>query len=561
MIHRFLDRIGDFNPQLFREIKGRLRPRNILLAISVSLLGQFILWMSFQTQLPVPPEPGDAFFNVSNKYCTGSMLYSRPRCLLDDFGNVIINNKLWNLDLFTWLSIIVSFGILVAGTYLLINDLATEERRDTLNFLRLTPQPARGILVGKIMGVPILLYLAAALTVPMHLLSGLAAGIPLISIWEFYAVLLAACTFYYSAALLFSFVSSWLFGFQAWLGSGAVLGFLLITKESLRYDLHEYPVAFFSLFNPFYSIPKLIDNPSFNSLENWQILNWFSLDLGSHYFIAIAFVILNYAIFNSFIWLALERCFRDPNATMLSKIHSYMLTSYFAIITLGFAQRKSIDDNLICLFFLDFLLLLYLIAALSPHRQSLQDWARYRRISKGGRFWNSSTIKDLIWGEKSPAIEAIAINAIIAITFLIPLVIFANDNGKNKMEAFFALALSGSLIMIYAALTQLILFMKNRHRIFWAIGSLGAVLMLPPIILSVLFSYPEKQTFFWLFSVFAPLFALQPYSGISLFSETLFLAIIGQWTITGLLMFQLHRQLKIAGESETKALMTSGVRN
>ncbi|MDJ0735310.1 MAG: hypothetical protein QNJ47_14845 [Nostocaceae cyanobacterium] len=560
MMQLFLDKVGDWNPQLFREMKGRLKPRNILLAIAISLLGQFIFWMSFQTQLPVPPEPGSAIFNISNKYCTGTIRYGEPKCLLDNFGNVIIDWQLWNLDLFTWLSIIGSFAILVAGTYLLISDLATEERRDTLNFIRLTPQSARGILVGKILGVPILLYLATALTIPMHLWSGLAAGISLISILEFYLVLLAACTFYYSAALLFSFVGSWLSGFQAWLGSGVVLGFLLLTKQLLTYDFHKYPLAFLTLFNPFYSIPNFTETATFRNVANWEVLHWFSLPLGGYYFTAIAFVICNYAILNSFIWLALERCFRDPNATMLSKRQSYLLTSYFAIVTLGFANKTGLDDNLGCLLFLDFWLFLYLIAALSPHRQALQDWARYRPVSKQRSFWNSSTIKDLIWGEKSPAVEAIAINAIIAITFLIILVIFANDDAKHKMEAFFALALSGSLIMIYAALTQLILFMKTRHRVFWAIGSLGAVLVLPPIILSILFSYPEKQTFFWLFSVLAPLFALSPSSG-TIYSITVFMAILGQWTITGLLMSQLRGKLQKAGESETKALMTAGVKN
>jgi len=58
-------------------------------------------------------------------------------CLVDNQGNFVINWQMWWLDLFTWLSLIGIFALLV-GTYLLISDLAHEERQDTLNFIRLT---------------------------------------------------------------------------------------------------------------------------------------------------------------------------------------------------------------------------------------------------------------------------------------------------------------------------------------------------------------------------------------------------------------------------------------
>jgi len=58
---------------------------------------------------------------------------------VDNQGNFVINWQMWWLDLFTWLSLIGIFALLVAGTYLLISDLAHEERQDTLNFIRLSP--------------------------------------------------------------------------------------------------------------------------------------------------------------------------------------------------------------------------------------------------------------------------------------------------------------------------------------------------------------------------------------------------------------------------------------
>jgi hypothetical protein len=51
----FLDRIGDWNPQVFREIKGRLNVRNIAIAVASSLLGQLLLFLSWLNQLPHYP--------------------------------------------------------------------------------------------------------------------------------------------------------------------------------------------------------------------------------------------------------------------------------------------------------------------------------------------------------------------------------------------------------------------------------------------------------------------------------------------------------------------------
>ena len=48
----WLDPLGDWNPQLLRELKGRLKPRNLILAGVLSLLGQFLLFMSFLVRIP-----------------------------------------------------------------------------------------------------------------------------------------------------------------------------------------------------------------------------------------------------------------------------------------------------------------------------------------------------------------------------------------------------------------------------------------------------------------------------------------------------------------------------
>ncbi len=70
------------------------------------------------------------------------------------------------------------------------------------------------------------------------------------------------------------------------------------------------------------------------------------------------------------------------------------------------SPKNSLFNNLDSLSLLNLLLFLCLIAALSPHRQVLQDWARYRkqRVFTRKSFWNRALVQDLIWSEKSPAI-------------------------------------------------------------------------------------------------------------------------------------------------------------
>lgn len=567
MMQKFTDKLGDWNPQFLREIKGRIKSRNILLTIVISLLGQFLLVLYFRTQI-ITENTANAIKTITNKYCTGEKTYINAAtrvCLQDELGNIIINWESWFRNIFTWLSIFGCFAILVAGTYLIISDLANEQRRETLNFIRLSPQSPQSILLGKMLGVPILLYLAVFLAIPLHLWSGLAANIPLVEIFSFYAVIVAACILYYSGGLLFGLVGSWLSGFQAWFGSGAVLGFLILTRQGIFYQVgqSEHPFVVLKLINPVYLIPHFAVNSSFKSVASELAnIHWFAIPLGASFVTTVGFVLLIYAMGTWFIWQSLQRCFRDPNATMLSKQQSYLLTSCFAILTIGcanwqklvFANGNSymISENLACLLFLNLWLFLYLIAALNPQRQSLYDWARYRHVYSFKEFGNSKLIKDLIWSEKSPGLVAIALNAIIAITALSLFILLSGTGLDGAIPAFLALIFAGNLTMIYAGLAQLMLLMKTEQRVLWATGALGAVMILPLVIVAMLFSNPGNNTFAWLFSIAAPLIMLYP-TGYPESLISVFLAFFCQWMIIGLLVFLLMRQLRKAGDSTVRS--------
>jgi hypothetical protein len=567
----WIDRIGDWNPQLLRELNGRLQPRNVLIAVAISLLGQFFLFQFFQTQLPIASPSGEYKYPIYNQFCTGKREYESARsyqCVLDALGNFTINWQQWWLSVFVFLSFVGIFALLVIGTYMLIADLTNEERKGSLNFIRLSPESTQRLLMGKMLGVPILVYLLTALALPLHMWAGLSAQISLGEILGFYSVVVACCIFFYSAALLYSLVTNWLAGFQAWLGAGIVLSFLWLTA-ALTFTPIYSPIAWVRLFAPFDLIPHLADSSFSSHNVELEKLQWFYLPLGNNMVVLAAFALVNYALWTYWSSQGLQRCFRNQNATILSKAQSYLFTACFTVSTLGFALPGYTDgylenrpkdwlfQHLMVLSFFDLLLFLYLISALFPHRQAMQDWARYRRekVSIRNRFWNVSVLKDLVWGEKSPALEAIAINLAIAIMPLVGIILFSKAELDAKMAAFFSLGLAVSLVLIYAAIAQLILFMKAHNRIFWAIGTIGAALLLPPIILGMLSIQPGTTVgFLWFFTAGAPIVVLSPPAS-SISSMTVCLAILGQWTIFGLLNLKLTRQLRIAGESATKALL------
>lgn len=567
-----LNRLGDWNPQLLRELKGRLKRRNLLIAAAISLAGQFFLFQSFQTQIPVPPLDGGYIPIIQHQLCTGNLLEGKVKhyeCLLDAAGNFIINWQLWWLNLFVMLSFIGISALLVAGSYLLIADLAKEDRQGSLNFIRFSPEPTDGILVGKMLGVPSLLYFVVALAIPLHLWSGLSAGIPLWQIFGFYGVAIACCIFFFSASLLYGLVTSVLAGFQAWLGSGILLGLLNLIRIQIINQPITTPVGWLRVFIPFDFIPNLSRSSFLNYQEQkLEQLQWFSLPIGSNLGLVFCLAIVNYFIWNYWIWQGLNRCFRISNTTILSKSQSYLLTAWFSLSTLGFcfvgtANQSSVywfKDVFSWLYLCNIGLFFFLIASLSPQRQALQDWARYRREKKfpRQRFWNSSLARELIWGEKSPAVLAIALNLVIAILPITLFTVSLQSDFATKSNAFLSLALMVVLMAVYAIVYQIMLFGKTQNPQIWAIGTISAMVVLPPLMLVLLSIKPESNAgFLWLFSIAAPLVPL--YSlGSELSIMAVILGIICQCGILASLNLQLRQQLRKSGESQTKAILSGG---
>jgi len=545
----------NLNPQLFREIKGKLKTRNVVIAAAISAIAQFGVVICLLSDLPdLNPELKAQFghYAMGNGY-PGSTAYTK-----DMLGNWVINWQLLWLDLFMALSIISIFSLLIVGTYLLIADTVKEESRGTLNFIRLTPQSASSILLGKILGVPILLYVAVLLLSPLHLVAGLGAHISLPLIISFDAVVVASCALCYSLALLWSLMNFGLSGFKPWLASGAVAFLLLIlTTATLHNNLISNALwDWLLLFNPSLALSYLIEATylsqnkiEFMSAENLGELLFYGQALWTKASIGIGFILFNSSLWTYWCWSVLKRRFHNPDSTLLSKTQSYWITGWFSVMALGF----TLQDNQSFLATENFIFLqlclctvgIALIAALSPHRQALHDWARYRhQVKDGSILW-----KELVFGEKSPSGVAIAINMAIAIIYMTPSIFLFLD--KDERYIFWGFMLSAFSIVLYALVAQLVLTLKTRKRAIWSGISVISMIIIPPLCLGFADISPGTAPQPWLFS-FLPSVATE-YATISAIALTM----LGQAVAISAIGWQTTRVLKQAGKSETKILLES----
>ncbi|MGH1393946.1 MAG: ABC transporter permease subunit, partial [Trichormus sp.] len=433
MMLNFINKMGDWNPQFWREIKGRLKVFNTVIAVGLSLIAQLVVVLyQFSSY------PGEKY-SMSGTYCklsTGyqqrlNSLYSqidiiqqqinsytgttnfdpvKLQELKTQLGNLKteqnnlskilheklcptdqINMALWWQDhwryIFLSLSVMFIFILLVAGTYLLINNLAQEEHRGTLNFLRLTPQSEVSILTGKMLGVPIVIYLIVIAALPLHLWSGISAKIPFSHILSFDILLIVSCIFFYSYALLFGLISRLFSGFQPWLASGAVLVFLFFMINLASYSSNFNNTAtWLRLLSPFdmvvYLFGRLFSHYEESSLDQLQ---FFYLPVGKSLVGLLGLHLFNYGLGIYWAWQALQRRFRNPNIPVLNKSQSYWLVGCFQLIFWGFTIQNTsykdlnyqIGQNFFILVFFNLVLLFSLMVILSPHRQEIQDWSRY----------------------------------------------------------------------------------------------------------------------------------------------------------------------------------------
>ncbi|MCJ8282928.1 MAG: hypothetical protein MJK14_24775 [Rivularia sp. ALOHA_DT_140] len=272
---------------------------------------------------------------------------------------------------------------------------------------------------------------------------------------------------------------------------------------------HNY-LAFGRLFSPtditHYFFPDLSSYraPALAELE------FFNIAVGKSFIGIIAIHLLNYGLWTYWIWQGLKRCFRNPNATIFSKQQSYLIFTFFEIALVGFYISQNYKDwysfyeGIGSFYVWNLFLIVPLFALLLPHRQSIQDWARFRfyQNENSPYFSKNSLISELISGEKSPAVLAIAINLLIAVSAFAVLFFKANVDSSyinNFSEFLSVLLVFVSLMMIYATVAQIMLMLKNSKRTLWAAGTTSALIILPIMIFGVLNIHQSNVS--WIFTV------------------------------------------------------------
>jgi len=358
---------------------------------------------------------------------------------------------------------------------------------------------------------------------------------------------------FYSSAMLFGLTTSWLGGFQPWLASATVfvvfgISWLPLTRTAwdVLHFLSPLAMLRYQLF--------LVDKGDFDSLvQNLDKLQWFYSPVGTNIASGLALSLLVCGTGIYWMWQGWQRRFPNPSATVLSKRQSYLLVICCQPIILGFALQSNPPSsaNLFGLLLLNLVMFLALIAALTSDRQSLYDWARYRKqiVPSSQKLWRRYPLLDLIWSEKSPAVVAIALNFLCSVIILTPWALLE----KFDANGFWGLILCLNLILIYAGIAQIFLFTKSRNKESRAVAIVGGAILLPPLILSMLLLTPDKAPILWFSSTFVGLWFLPSFAAVS--GNTIFLSILSQWTVLVLLNLKLRSQLKLAGESASKALL------
>jgi hypothetical protein len=436
----FTDSLGRWNPQLLRELRGRLKPRTVIVSIALSAIFQiFLLLITSPTSQTTP-------------------------------ANGWLN--LWKI--ITWM---LPYTVFTLGSYFIVNDIAEEQKRGTLNFIRLSPRPAWQILIGKLLGVPILLYLAVGLTIPLHCFAGFQGAISLPLILSVYLFLAIGCVTCYSAALLCGLMGGkqGITNRQAATAIGfAAIVFLIVAPSYMAWNIN---VTWRSLLD----ISEIFGEKS-------PVISWFFFEINTIGLVSHCFTLLILGITTFLLWALLLRNFRKPRSTPLSKRQSYGILAFIEVLTLGFLLPISLESSdsaalaASCMYAITTISLLVLMFGICPQRQALLDWVRYDSLS-----WQS-----LIWSDKSPVLLAVVIHLVVANALLIPWLFAIGIGTKKIVETGLLVIATANIILIYSTFVQQVFATKIRNPMMWAIGGLSFWSIIAPTMLGLLQLSPAR---------------------------------------------------------------------
>jgi hypothetical protein len=567
ILNKWIDQIGDWNPQLFRELKGRVTAKSLGLMLLISGMIQGLVALSFHSRLP-HMEPGTSHY-VTNHYCSGKapagsdpadyMFNSNQWCLPDVMGRLSINWHLWWTEMFFTLSLMIFFALLLGGTYLLIQDLGKEQKQGTLNFVTLSPQPAIAIALGKILGVPAFLYGVVGFALPLHFWAGFRGGIPLHLLGMFYGVIAACCLFVFSGALLYGLVGQGGAALKAWMATGALFYLSFLSTVFVLNERVHVGNLFdgFVLFNPLHLLTYLIqataiaDKVDWLQYDNLSEISFYRVYLWNSVFSASFAHLLIYGVGIYWFAQAFKRKFHSAQGTIISKKQSYVLTTCLTIFALGFTLQEPLNGqdsdyqnwlvNFMILAIWGLIYLLVLIPVLSPAYQSIQDWSRYQQ----------NTPKEWLLGERSPVFWAIAVNTLIAFVPCTMAGLFVMGNGSRW---FFVtgMVLQSLMTMLIVTIGLWALLSRHKRRDVGAGVMIVAISLLPLLILGIAEVNPEfGNAAVWLWTI-APLATVQFAS-----TTTILATVLGQLATIAVFHRLMQGRINRLAASELKQVLES----
>ncbi len=545
-VDKLIDRVGDWNAQLFRELKGRATSRNIFLAAGLSIGGQILLLSTFILQLPTDPPPGAS--RSSQTYCvlesikvsnSNGGFYDQKVCQLNALGQVSTDWPHWWASVLSAMSWLLPVLLITSGVYLLATDLRRETKRGTLNFVRLSPQSAAEIFRGKLLGVPVLVYLAVAVALPLHSFAAISSGFGLINACTWYALIAAMASVFYIAAMFLTLASPTVpivtAGLTLWLSSSM----LSLTNWLLSATVSSDPSRSF--------LPQL---------------HWFYLPITQNLFSFYLFGIGNCLVAIYWLWQSICRRYQNSNGTLLSKKSSYQLNICLQMWLVGFGlplftgshSSSSLVIFLGGVFFCQICAALVTIGLLTPQRQAIHDWSRYRRTSERKKLWQRDIWQDLLVNDQSPAVLALAVNLAIALVVWLPWCPFAFTNGQMALKTGVSVVITAVLILNYGLLIQMWLITKKKWPRQQALAFITPLVILPSsgAMLAALVGKQSIASF--IIAIASPL-AVFGVSQISWLQMLLGAAI--QSVVSVLAIASLQRQIRKIGQSETQTFLSA----
>jgi hypothetical protein len=450
-----LNRLGDWNPQAFREIKGRLTPRNLGLVVGGSFLLQSLLLLVFVLMLP-NGEDTRAFSTYCVPERPGGLLCQVPIQIRWDF---------WWRQIAVTLSWLLPYAIAVPSVAFIAGNFAQEVQRGTLNVLRLSPQRPRSLLQGKLWGVPSPIWLGALTVLPLYLWAAMQGGIPL-SFLLSYGITwgLAIGVMNTAAALISLNLENQADKLHPQTGTGVAIG-----AAALAWTM-GVPLVFGLGLALLWS-----DNGVLTASWRSHVI-WFGWSLTEKTWLGHLWVWGWLIGLGRGLHQAAVARMGNPLAPIPTKQGSYVLTVALALLIGGFfpAPPKLRPEFLYHIpFWLGAVGLFFTATGCLQKRQTLLDWLRYRHLGGDRRpLW-----QDLLWGDRSPWVGCLALNAALYLCLWLGLALQEPTALGKVLALGFSLLLSA---IAWSALMQTLRLWARREIQMTLIGML--ILAFPSLV-------------------------------------------------------------------------------